>query len=185
MATGNIFHITVDDPIYYSSIGGYTNGGKVSTYGLEAELRFVPEWGDVKLRYGSYFPVEQGVDSWKNTADDSQNIGLPNHQISVDVTYKTTDNSSLNLNGFIVSSADSYAYDANTPDPNYTGTLTQFDAQTILNLYWEYRMKHIEIGIGVSDILGSDELVLQPYQSWCAAIPMMGREFYIKGTVKL
>ncbi|MBF0196409.1 MAG: TonB-dependent receptor plug domain-containing protein, partial [Planctomycetes bacterium] len=177
MWTSNFFHVTIDDPIYYTydgdGNGGYDNGEAVSSFGLETELRVVPSWGDLKLRYGTYIADKQGVPTWRPGDDDDQNVGLPHHQIALDVTYNTSSRSSLNLNGFITTKSKSYGGKGDS-------TLVDFDGETILNIYWQYTHKKFKGGIGISDLLNTKEFIKPAYLSYQSGIPQMGREFYLR-----
>jgi len=175
---GNIFHVKVEDPIIYTlSPEGYNNGNPVSSYGLETELRVIPEWGDIKIGYGLYIADQTGGPDWA-TDDDHRTMGFPNHQISYDVTYNVTKNISLNCNGFITSSTRSHkGYDADDEAIYHS-----YDPQCIMNIFLAYKKDHLTVGVGVSDLFNEKELYIPSYKNWSGAIPSMSREFFIKAS---
>jgi len=175
---GNIFHIKVEDPIIWMVFPGgegYNNGGAVSSYGLETELRVTPKWGDVKIGYGLYIPDQTGAPDWASD-DDDRNMGFPNHQISYDLTYNITRAFSLNCNGFVTSSTRSHnGYDGNDEVMYHT-----YDPQCITNLFLQYKKDQLTVGVGVSDLFNEREQYVPAGNNWSGAILSMSREFFMK-----
>ncbi len=175
--TINAFHLTIEDPIFYDYGGGslYVNGKPVASYGLESELRYTPSWGDMKIRYGWYQTDRAGVPPWR-TDDRHQAAAFPNHQLSLDLTYNLSENSSINLNGFITSDFEGYKISDGLPTEH-------FDGEPIFNIYYLKQLGNMKVGLGVSDILDERETI-SSYDSYQAPIPQMGRTFYVTCSLK-
>ena len=168
--TVNAFHLTIEDPLYWNgSAGNYINASPVASYGLESELRYVPSWGDVKIRYGWYQTDRAGVPLWRSD-DENQAAAFPNHQISVDLTYNLPKDSSINLNGFITSDYESYKISHGLPTEH-------FNSSPIFNIYYMKKIDNIKLGLGISDLFNERETI-SSYNSYQAPVPQMGRAFY-------
>jgi outer membrane receptor for ferrienterochelin and colicin len=169
--TANAFHLTIDDPLYYNAADkSYINANRVASYGIESELRYIPSWGDVKIRYAWYNTDVAGVPLWI-TDDKNQAAAFPNHQLSFDVTYNLTNNSSINVNGFITTDYERYKTSDGLPTEHY-------DSPLILNVYYLKRLDNMTIGLGISDLFDEREEI-SSYNSFQAPVPQMGRTFYL------
>ncbi len=184
LVVANGYYISVSDPIYYGDDGaggwGYLNGDQVSTTGAEAELRFVPKWGDLRFSYAYYQAVDQGVDLWKST-DSKRNIGFPNNQFSYDLSVFPIKNLTFNLNGFVTSGILSYAY-----NPAQGAEMeTEFDSKLIVNTAVSYKWKKLDFMVGVSDLFNQKELFVPAYYNESGAIPSNGFEVIAKIAIAL
>ena len=177
---GNAYYVAVDDAIYYKSTY-YENGkGTVSTYGYETELRFKSEKAHIKLGYANYFANQVDVNPW-STDRKGTVAGNPNHKIMYSVTYDLMQNFSLNCNGFLTSRIRSYI----DPDGDWVAELVDYKGMHIMNLFVDYHMGPIGLGIGVSDLLNEMQKYYPAYDNWSGAIPAMSREFFIKVSCRI
>jgi len=188
--TTNIFHAKIDDTIYFdASDSTYINGESVASYGIETEIRFVPTWGDVKIRYAWYQADLAGVPLW-DTDKGNQTAAMPNHQISADITHHLSATDTINLNGFVTNSFRGNDYNAAEVDSLSDDDTDEeafaklydvnehFDPAFIFTLYYKKKINNLTLGAGISDIFNEKER-LTSYKGYQSPLEQMGREFYV------
>jgi len=173
---GNVFYMQIEDPIYYTvdpgtSTEGYANGGRVSTYGTELELRWATEKFSAALGYSFYALAENGVPAWQSGCSRLA-LGIPAHKLSANGTWHLTDHLSWNVNGTLTAEERAYITDSQTP--------VTLDPTFLLNTFLEYRWKHASVGVGLANLFDDDNQVAQPFDGGATPILLKGREIFFK-----
>lgn len=190
----NTFWIDIADILVYSSVDqSYQNFDSVTNYGLETEIRFADDWGNVVIGYSFYRnhrndvpafctsgPVFYLPDYSENPAysNCSQNdgllLGFPAHKLTFNGTYLITDHLSINLNGSLISKRISYA----------VGMLERrtLNTQVYANLFMQYQRGNYSVGFGIRDLFDKEYAYVQPFDSGIRELPGKGREFFIKAS---
>lgn len=173
---GNVFYMEIENPIVYisdssSTNEGYSNGGRMSTYGTELELRWTQKMISASLGYSYYALAHGGVYHWQS-GDSRVALGIPAHKVSANVTWHILDQLLWNVNATLA--ADQRAYVYGHTDPVSLNPAFQ------LNTFVEYRWKHASIGLGVANLFDQENYIAQPYNGGAAPIPTKGREIYFK-----
>lgn len=174
--TENFFYMEIRDPIVYAVDpvtlnDGYGNGGKISTYGTEVELRYQHAKFSGTLGYSLYVLDQNTVPTWRS-GDAQLALGIPAHKISASATWRILDPLSWNVNGTVTAAQRAYVYGSTTP--------TDLGATFLLNSFLEYRWKHASLGVGVANLFDQDEAVAQPYAGGAAPLILKGREIFLK-----
>jgi outer membrane receptor protein involved in Fe transport len=173
---GNLYYMEIEDPIVYmvdagTSNEGYANGGKISTYGTELELRYTCEKFSGSLGYSFYALGQNTVPVWQSGVSRLA-LGIPAHKVSASGTWHITDHLNWNLNGTLT--AEELAY------TDTSGQSKELDPTFLLNTFVEYRWKHASIGLGVANLFDDDNQVAQPYDGGAAPMLLKGREIFFK-----
>ena len=174
--TENIFYLEIKDPIVYlvdpgTEQDGYANGGKVSTYGTELELRYTRPKFSASLGYSLYVVDQNTVAYWKS-GDSRVNLGLPADKLTASATWHLSDALSWNMNSTLTTEQRAYLYPNTAP--------AELNATFLLNSFVEYRWAHASLGFGVANLLDQDQYIAQPYAGGEAPMLLTGREFYLK-----
>ena len=185
----NVFNITTYNAIRYfvkmDSIvtgdpNGYRNTNKViGSKGIEAEYNYKTSFGFAKIAYSFYTVAGKGVDSANEVSSNKDaTLGTAQNKLTVLLSINAGKycyvSPSLNFLG------QRYGYSA--LDANGNGILTEYPAQTQLNLYLgSHRLiRNTDLGVGVNNITNEHILYLQAYNSLHGPLPGLGREFFIK-----
>lgn len=169
---GNVFYTAVDGPyVYVDNAGGYLAAGEVTTYGLEAEARYVQTWGSLGFGYSLYRAADNTVAVFA-TDDDATLLGAPNHKLTAKGTFHLAENLTWHVNGILTSELKAYV-------PLESG-VGSYDPTFLLNTYLEYRAGGLSLGVGVNDLAASGRLFAQPYNGGHAVLPDKTREFYVR-----
>lgn len=166
----------IKDPVVYlvdpgTEQDGYGNGGKVSTYGTEVELRYTRPKFSAAFGYSLYV-VDQNTVAYWQSGDPRENLGLPADKFSASATWHVSDALSWNVNSTFTTEQRAYIYPHTEPvDMNSTFRL---------NSFVEYRWPHASIGLGVANLLDQNQYIAQPYAGGEAPMILTGREFYFK-----
>ena len=174
--TENLFYMKIDDAIVYSVDPGtlnegYVNGGKISTYGTELELRWQAEKFSAALGYSLYLLDQNTVVPWQSSSAHAA-LGLPTHKVSASGTWHISDRLTWNVNGTLTAGQRAYVSDQGGPD--------ELNPQFLLNTFVEYRWKNASLGVGVANLTDADNRVAQPYAGGAGPILLKGREIFLK-----
>ena len=172
----NIFYMQIKDPIVYwvdpgTLVEGYINGGNISSYGSETELRWQQEKFSTTLGYSMYLLDDNSVTAWQSGSF-HQSLGIPTHKFSASATWHILDALSWNVNGTF-----------NLGERAFTAASTApvgLDPVFLLNTFVEYRWRHASLGVGAANLLDMDIPVAQPYNGGVAPLPLKGREIFVK-----
>jgi outer membrane receptor for ferrienterochelin and colicin len=174
--TENLFYMKINDAIVYSVdpgtlIEGYVNGGTISTYGTELELRWQREKFSSSLAYSLYLLDQNTVATWQSGASHVA-LGIPTHKVSASGTWRICDGLSWNVNGTLTA--------GQRASLTTTGQPEELNPEFLLNSFVEYRWKHASLGLGVANLLDEANRVVQPYQGGAAPMFLRGREIFVK-----
>jgi len=178
--TANVFYMEVNQPIIYSanalgaSSDGYHNGTKLSTAGLESELRWDQPDFSASLNCSYYRAVDNDIAYVQ--ADPGNFLAAPSYKVAANITWHINPKLDWNINGFWLGEMMAYAYPASGP--------TTLPSEFVLNTFLNYQFQHFSVGIGASNLLDQDRYAPQPYAGGSGPLPLMGREFFAKLTFK-
>ena len=166
----------IDDAIVYSVdpgtlTEGYVNGGKISTYGTEMELRWQRENFSTTLAYSFYLLDQNTVTPWQSGSSRVA-LGIPTHKVSASGTWHLTDRLTWNVNGTLTAGQRAYLTEKGGPD--------ELDPEFLLNTFVEYRWKNASLGVGVANLTDAANRVVQPYAGGAAPLFLRGREIFVK-----
>ncbi len=194
-----------------SEISAYQNFHKSGSRGAELEIIHKSKWGYLNLNYSMYtvrnFPKisAYAVSNFhrdpehRRILNESYLLGFARHKVNMNLCYKFSKNSSLNLTSSFFGKR--YGYDVvlggDTIDEqgnfipakfNVTGQIEEFKPLILTNLFYRNRnflVKGLELGIGVNDIFNRQITYVQPYFGLNAPLPGPSREFVFKLSYQL
>jgi outer membrane receptor for ferrienterochelin and colicin len=179
--SANVFYMEVNKPIIYTaaaavggSSDGYYNGTKLSTAGLESELRWDQPQFSSSLNCSYYRAVDNDIAYVQG--DPGNFLAAPSYKVAANFTWHINPKLDWNLNGFWLGEMMAYAYPA--PGP------TTLPSEFVLNTFLNYQFQHFSVGIGASNLLDEERYAPQPYAGGSGPMPLMGREFFAKLTFK-
>ena len=172
----NVYYMQVRNALVYQQDPlnqanyGYLNERRLSTYGVESELRLKLSHWQGRLSYANYF-VDQNTSPTYQSGDSSRFLGAPTHKISSSMSWSPIEPLTWTLNGTLSSRRLAYVQASGSTDlPN----------QFLLNTLVEYRWKQMKFGVGVHNLLDEDHWFIQPYQGGFAPLPGRGREYFLR-----
>lgn len=170
---GNVFLMGVDHPIHLITDPStltevYVNGNKISTYGLESEVRWDQGEFSTYLSYSLYLAGDNAEPALYG--DSTRFLAAPTHKISLSETWHVTRNFTWNINSFWLSQrlADGGAGNPAIPVPS----------EFVLNTFANYTFGHWSYGLGVSNLLNVSRFAPQPYTGGTSPLPLRGREVF-------
>ncbi len=183
--TGNIYDISITDPIIYYNYGstpllewGYANAAKQGSDGFELEYKYKYTWGFSTINYSFY------TDKWKSIPENYEVIGHPNAVLGLPQN-KFTLLSCFKLNNYINI----------TPSIVYTGlrygfplgntVIKQASSSLILNFNISMNnllTKGLNLDLGVYNILNEQSSLIEPYNGGYPFYPGREREFMVRLT---
>ena len=174
--TENLFYMKIDDAIVYgvdpgTQTEGYINGGKISTYGTELELRWQAEKFSAALGYSLYLLDQNTVEPWQSGSSHVA-LGIPTHKVSASGTWHISDRLTWNLNGTFTVGQRAYLME--------NGGAEELNPEFLLNTFVEYRWRHASLGVGVANLTDAANRVVQPYAGGAAPMFLRGREIFVK-----
>ena len=182
----NLFSISVEDPIVYFYDGvtdeeGYLNYEQTGTKGIELEYLYKDKWGSLSFNY-SYYTAdgENKVPSYY-AGNDNELLGFAQNKINAVLNYNVSKSISANLS--LTHLGERHCYPI--VDINEDPVLAKLDAETFLNLYFNYRnilTEGLTAGLGVYNLTYNDYVFVQPYNSGHSPLPASGREFIVRLT---
>jgi outer membrane receptor protein involved in Fe transport len=165
----------VNKPIIYTSDittggDGYFNGTKISTAGLETELRWDRPKFSTSLSYSYYRAVDNDIDYLRGDSD--QFLAAPSHKVTLTETWHITKALDWNISGFWLGDRLAYAYPASG--------VTSLPDEFILNTFVNYKFKHFSAGLGIANLLDQTRYAPQPYAGGSGPFMLTGREIFAK-----
>jgi outer membrane receptor protein involved in Fe transport len=185
----NIFNITTLNSIYYlvyndpnsgKDMQGYSNNKELfGSRGLEAEYKYKSAIGSLTASYAYYTSLDKQLDDQNAVPFDKRsNLGVANHKFSLVGTYT--------INQYFFATTSFYVlgkrYGCTTEDSLENGTITAFNPQVQMNVYFGCKelIKGFTFGFGIRNVTNQRIIYIQPYNSFHAPLPGMGREFNFK-----
>jgi len=173
----NVFYMQVDKPIIFTDSGGntgategYINGTRLSTAGLESELRWDQPKYSASLNYSFYRAIDNDIDYVRG--DEARFLAAPAHKVAANATWHITKSLDWNLNGYWLGDRLVYAYPA--------AGVTSLPDCVVLNTFINYKFKYYSAGLGVANLLDESLYAPQPYNGGAAPLPLKGREFFVR-----
>lgn len=183
-ATANLFWIQIRDPISYIYLPGegdvFTNLPRTGSRGIELETQTHVEAGWIKASFcytQAQAPSPGDLSSYWDLPLGHQgfHVGLPDLKLSLQGHLHVTP--AWALDGGAIQLGPRYGYAGFTP------TSTRFAPVTLVNLFATYNaplVRKLEVGVGVSNLLGSQNPYIQGYgdptQGGNSPLPGPGRE---------
>lgn len=170
LITGNLFHITIEDPIVYYFDGDdrYDNFDKTGTYGFEFAAKWQDTWGFVNADVSFYQVTENAVDQYDVVVNGEKNenvlLGAPQIKMNLNSSIKITKN--LRINPSITFIGERYGYNFFDEEEEDISITESFDPITLFNLNLVYRnlfVEGFELSIGATNLLDEEMLFIQPY----------------------
>lgn len=185
--TGNIYDISINDPIVYYDYGGdaipitdwgYKNSGNGGSTGVELEYKYRYHWSTGAINY-SYYTVKWKAipENYKIDGKDDIVLGLPQYKISMQSTFNIKSNLHV-IPGIIYNSEKygntDYAIDGESIDAGKINASLQLNLSVkIDNLF----TKGLFFEAGCFNISNKTTYYIQPYQGGYPKYPGRGREF--------
>jgi outer membrane receptor protein involved in Fe transport len=173
----NVFYMEVEHPIIFTDSGGggdstegYFNAGKISTAGVESDLRWDRPKFSTALSYSFYRAIDNDVDYVRGDADTF--LAAPAHKVTLSETWHVNKSLDCNLNGYWISAREVYAYPASG--------VTSLDPAFVLNAFVNYKFKHFSAGLGLANLLDQNLYAPQPYAGGSGPLPLKGREIFVR-----
>ncbi len=186
--TGNIFDISITNPIIYydddnpASVPGtdwyYKNSPKQGSDGFELEYRYKYVWGFSTINYSFY------TDKWKSIPENYQVpgnpnavLGLPQNKFTLLSSFKFNNN--IYITPSVIYSGLRYGY------PLSDIVINKYDPSILLNLNFSFNnivTKGLNLDLGAFNILNDKSVLLQPYNGGYPPYPGMEREFVARLT---
>jgi len=181
----SLFSTKTTDPIIFIAQTNpfYANYDPVNTRGIETEWQWKQGSHQAFMAY-SYYRVQGKSNSlYKDGNNSRQNLGIPNHKISVNYNYKIPQHSwELQSALHWYSSMSAYNYEMGA-DVDGSGTelaLDRIDSQTFINVSALYSTKKWDATIGIYDLTDESRIYPQPYLNTSTAYPGGGREYWAR-----
>lgn len=177
----NVFYMQVDKPIIFTDTGGgvgssegYLNGSRLSTAGLESELRWDQPKYSTSLNYSFYRAIDNDIDYVRG--DEARFLAAPAHKVTANATWHITPSLDWNLNGYWLGERLVYAWPA-------VGVTSLPDC-VVLNTFINYQFKYCSSGLGLANLLDENLYAPQPYDGGSGPLPLKGREFFVRLAIR-
>ena len=174
--TGNLFDLKIERPIIFftsadgANTEGYRNGGRISSSGLETELKWDRPVFSTLLNY-SFYQARDNREAYLR-GDSQRFLGAPTHKVAWSGTWHVQRNFDVNVNGYWMSQRLAYTYP--------TGGIAGIPSEFIVNTYFEYRLDRLSFGVGGVDLFSVKRYAPQPYAGGTGPVPLMTREIFVK-----
>lgn len=185
--SANIFKIDIHDPIVFvtnNAANFFANFNQLSTEGIELEAKNKVKTNFLSVNYSFYRAVKSDV-SFYGTSNSSENLGLPQHKLTIQDRYELSNTISFNPNLVLLSNTHTYAYDSAAGQTDEQGV----PPSILLGAYIQkdkLLCNGCSGGIGVANLLNQSITYVQPYNSHDPAfaghspLPDYGRDFFVK-----
>ncbi|MBN1251402.1 MAG: TonB-dependent receptor plug domain-containing protein [Bacteroidales bacterium] len=179
----NAFSISFEKLISYGSdpstgLGTYVNSGTIGSNGLEAELKYKSKYVNFMLNYA--YHMATNYDENSNVVPENEEMFLAFSPQRLNSMINISLNAKLSFNISALYFSDRYAY---TYDNGTSEVLEKFSSEVIVNSNFRITKlidNHLDITIGVNNILDSKMIYLQPYNGQHAPLPGLSRAATIK-----
>jgi len=181
----SLFSTKTTEPIIFIAQTNpfYANYEPVDTRGIETEWQFKQGNHQAFFAY-SYYRVQGNANSLYQDGNNSrQNLGIPNHKVSVNYNYKIPQHSwELQSAMHWYSSMSAYNYESGA-DVDGMGTelaLDRISSQKFINVSALYSTKTWDTTIGIYDLTNETRVYPQPYLNTSTSYIGGGREFWAR-----
>jgi outer membrane cobalamin receptor len=183
LVTVNAFYLLVQDPFIYfwdeaSQQEGYRNVSDTSAFGGEAEARLRYGWGFVTLGYSFARPIESNAFYTVPGRDDTI-LGFATHKATLAASFRLGDHLRLGPSAVLLSER----WAATGVDADEELVYEALPAVVLANLAvsWEdFLTRGLTLGGGLYNIFDARFSFPQPYDSWHAPLPALGRELLVR-----
>ena len=186
--TGNLFDITINDPIIYkyitidenSGTDTFSNFTKTGSRGVELEALLKLEQVQVNVAY-SFYTTEQKneVDIYQVPGHPEVNIGLPQHKISGSASYFPVDKVALTTTFAVRSSRQAEVSVDGDGAPTFQALAPTALVNAIVSMR-DIGVSGLDGSLGVYNLLGDRFVVPQAYYSDHAPLPAEPFEVMLK-----
>ncbi|MBI5554890.1 MAG: TonB-dependent receptor plug domain-containing protein [Elusimicrobia bacterium] len=195
-AAVNVFALEIKDPITYQTkeiidpatgdsvlTEGYKNYGRTGSRGIETVLRYKDKAGGkfMTASWSYYQAHDNMIETYRVENNDKQLLAFPVHKIAMSGSYPFS--SQLSLNPSITYLGKRYGY--YTFAENGEPLLKRFKSTLLLNaflLYQDMLLSHLDMGVGVYNILNQEFAYIQPYNGGHAPLPADSRELRVNAS---
>lgn len=181
--TLNLFDIGMNNPIVYEGVAdSYLNFKKGGTRGVELEYRVNGDWGYIATNYAYYTSKgQQQVDLYVVPNNANRLLGFANSRWNLYGSFNISNSLTINPSISFIGKRDGIT----GLDVNDDYIFTEFDPQFFCNIFFRYTNGSFTGGIGVNDILDTQQMFIQPYASGHPEINGLGREFTARLAYKI
>ena len=179
----NAFSVSFEKLISYGSdpatgLGTYVNSGTIGSNGVEAELKYKSKFINFLINYAYHSTANYDDESNIVPIDKDMFLGFSAHRLNSMINIKLKENMSFNISAMYFH--DRYAY---THNARGVDMLERFSPE--LNLNSNFRLakllnNHLDITLGVNNILDSKLLYNQPYNGAHAPLSSLSRAITLK-----
>ncbi|TAE23263.1 MAG: hypothetical protein EAZ92_14750 [Candidatus Kapaibacterium sp.] len=186
LLSANLFTVSIANPIVFTTINGnekYFNYPRTGSNGIELEYSIKDFWGFVNLNYSLAVANNNQVPEYSIAGREDMLLGFAQHKATLNSSFRVfNDNITFCPSATFLSERFGY----NGLDASGNATYRRFAPTMLLNAFLQWsnflRIKRLEIGIGVHDILGTNYMFLQPYNAGNQPLPGPTREFVLRVT---
>ena len=175
-----IYYLIYTDPISGKDMEGYSNNKELfGSRGLEAEYKYKSSLGSLTASYAYYTSLDNQLDDQNAVSFDRRaNLGIANHKFSLIGTYTINEHFFATTSFYVLGKRYGYT----SVDSLESGTISTFNPQVQMNVYLGCKdlIKGFTFGLGIRNITDQRIIFIQPYNSFHAPLPGMGREFNFK-----
>ncbi|MCA8964695.1 MAG: TonB-dependent receptor plug domain-containing protein [Planctomycetes bacterium] len=172
-ATGSVFWLENQDSIFFDTSlgtnGGNRNGGDIENWGGEFEVRHTRACWSAFGSYSFYQSRRNEVAPTVATGHGTANLGVPEHKGVLGLSWIPSDVTSVQATAIVLGRRWAYGYDG------AGSSVQQVDPEVDLSLFLQHRIDRVTLGIGASNLLGTDIYYAQPYDGGLAPVPGQGR----------
>lgn len=179
--TANIFDVTTRDAIlYYYDRGteGYHNSGSTGTRGFEIDYKIKSNFGYADFNVGFYTTRGKTKSDSYQVTDQNELLAFPGIVANAILSLRLNQYASLNPSFTWMDSR----YDFIGEDAEGNSTYRKFDPELMANVFvglQHPKAKGITASIGCANIMNTEGVFIQPYNSNHAPLPGRSREFRI------
>jgi hypothetical protein len=182
----NVFWVRIDRPIIYgfnqqNNTEQYFNSDSTGSAGVEAEFRLKYRPVSLNLNYSFYSAANQNrAPVYGVPGHDELLLGMAPHKLAVAASFRLyRDNLFLNTTGTFYSERMGYV----TTDETRAPVLGSEPPVFLWNAFFVYRnsgLRGLDLGVGVTNLLGQQFRFLQAYNSGHPPLPGTSREIFIR-----
>lgn len=181
----NAFDAETTDPIIYywdpvKETDGYINNDKTGTQGVEAEVKYMSNIISLYVGYSFYTAQNKpALEQYEVPGNDEALLAFPNNKAYLKIT--TSAKQTIQVGGkIIVSGEKNYISGV---DEHGSATYDKTSPSAKINLFMTCNNlinQRFSLNAGVNNITNEREVYIQPYSSFHAPLPGMGREYWVQ-----
>ncbi len=181
----NVFNIVFDKVIVYGSdpatgLGTYVNGGKIGTYGAEADFKIFFNSVNFIFNYAYYQPTEKDVEAIIVPDNPDYFLAFAKHRLNGIVNINISKKIFLNINALYY--GERFGFTNYTADGRHQLKVFNPDVMVNANLQFQHIFYKMNFLIGVSNITDTYMPFIQPYDGEHAPLPGLSRSLDFKIT---